>query len=240
MIVRDVLDFKRSRCFSFLAHLQRLSAVVIESERIGFAQRGWEGPILESSRCLGSLPCVSCYMGSKCQHKDTPENPQRYPKDHVSQLAQAPQLPVSFTFHRLPTPGLVVAIGGVRLMVGKIPELWFCCPCLCVSCSCRLGVSLLSLCSVYTPRVPGSGCESVGCGGGRDELHVLCLWQDRPRLPCRSTNTPCLPCCLPLASQEHLPSSSRSQSPQNSGIKILGCFTARFLCSTPHQNKLFS
>lgn len=75
MIVRDVLDFKRSRCFPFLAHLQRLSAVVSESERTGFAQRGWEGPILASSHCLGSLPCVSCYMGSKCQHKDTPENP---------------------------------------------------------------------------------------------------------------------------------------------------------------------
>lgn len=96
-----------------------------ESERTGFARHTWEGPVLESSHCLGSLPCVSCYMGSKCQHRDIPENPYRYLKDHISQLVQSPQLPVSFTFHLLPAPGLMVAICGVHLMVGKIPELWF-------------------------------------------------------------------------------------------------------------------
>lgn len=169
-----------------------------ESERTGFARHTWEGPVLESSHCLGSLPCVSCYMGSKCQHRDIPENPYRYPKDHISQLVQSPQLPVSFTFHLLPAPGLVVAIGGVRLVVGKIPELWFCCPCLCVSCSSRCAVSLLSLCSVYAPRVPGSGWESVGSGGGRDELHVLCLWQDGPACPAAVLTHLAFPAAFPL------------------------------------------
>lgn len=107
---------------------------------------------------------------------------------------------------------------------------------LCVSCLLPGRVSLLPA-SVRSPRVPGSGCVSVRCGGGRD---VLCPWQCRARLPRCSTNTPCLPRCLPSASQEHLPSSSQSQALQSSGIQTLGCFTAKFLSSTPHQNTPFS
>lgn len=234
MIVRDVLGFKRSKCFPIPAHPQRLSAVVNECERTGFAQHRWEGPILDLSHCLCSLPCVSCYMGSKCQFRDVPENPYRYPKAHKFQLAQASS---SYHLHLLPLPSSGTR-GGSRWCAphgGEDSRALVLLSMLCVSCWCYLGVSLFSLCSVHSPRVPGSGCESGRC----EEVGCALSLAHRPRLPRCSTNTPCLPCCLPSAPQELLPPSSRSQSLQNRGIKTLGYFTAKFLCSTPHQNTPF-
>lgn len=59
-------------------------------------------------------------------------------------------LPVTFTFCLFPAPGLAVAADGVHLMVGKIPELWFCCPCF-VSAVDVIWVCLSSPCALLCP-----------------------------------------------------------------------------------------
>lgn len=207
--------------------------VVNASERTGFAQHRWEGPILESSHCLSSLPCVSCYMGSECQYKDTPENPYRYPKAQLSQLAQAPQLPS-------PPPSTSSLLQGSQWQLSLHASWWgrfqsF-------DCAVHVFVPAVSVVLVC----PSSPCALSSC--------LVCLALAVSPCGVEEAGMWCMCCVLtcPAAVLTHLAFPAafpwpprngcllcRSQPLQNSLIKILGCFTAKFLCSTPHQNKLF-
>lgn len=120
-------------------------------------------------------------MGWKCQYTDIPENPFRYPKAHISQLAQLP----SFLS---PSPSTSSLLQGSWwwLVVcaswwGRFQSFGFAVH-VCVSAVCYLSVSLLPvLCR--SPGVPGSGCESVQCGGGRDALQRSVRGSTDPACP---------------------------------------------------------
>lgn len=168
-------------------------------------------------------------MGWKCQYTDIPENPFRYPKAHISQLAQLP----SFLS---PSPSTSSLLQGSWwwLVVcaswwGRFQSFGFAVH-VCVSAVCYLSVSLLPvLCR--SPGVPGSGCESVRCGGGRDALQRSVRGSTDPACPAALLTHLAFPAAFPW-----LPGTPAFFQQVTVNAKLWNSSTGMFHCQTlvPH------
>lgn len=122
---------------------------------------------------------------------------------HTNSSLHRLPLPITFTFCLFPAPGLAVAADGVRLMVGKIPELWFCCPCF-VSAVDVIWVCLSSPCALSTHLE----CLALAVSlGGVRRWDVLCPWHTDPACPAAVLTHLAFPAAFPRLPRNscHLP-----------------------------------